>query len=135
LVYSLFLHKDAIKDLEELWRVQPKAAAIIETVLEQIKVDQDLLDALTDHNHRNPLFDVSYFQELWNGRPRLNILRLKLAELQKFGFNYRILYAFDPRAHRYHVLAIVPRDFNYDRKHPITQRIVDVYRQLNLPEY
>ncbi|WP_296760418.1 hypothetical protein [Thiolapillus sp.] len=55
---------------------------------------------------------------------------MKMWDLKGNGLRYRIIYAFEPRTHHYHVLAIAPREFDYDAKHPIGQRILRAYEEL-----
>lgn len=60
----------------------------------------------------------------------MNLWRLKLWDLEDFGPKYRVVYAFEPKKKHYHILAVAPRRFDYDQKHPITQRIIDAYLDL-----
>jgi len=51
--------------------------------------------------------------------------------LEGKGLRYRIVYAFVPGKQRYHVLAVTPRrDFNYEERDPIAQRILRAYQDL-----
>ena len=43
---------------------------------------------------------------------------------------YRIIYAFILSKNHYHVLAVAPRDFNYESSHEITKRILRAYGDL-----
>jgi hypothetical protein len=51
-------------------------------------------------------------------------------DLEDKGLRYRIVYAFEPKKHRYHILAIAPREFDYDESHPISRRILKTYQEL-----
>ncbi|MFB1488915.1 MULTISPECIES: hypothetical protein [unclassified Thiocapsa] len=91
----------------------------------------DLLDRLTQHDygaHRSADFHVSKWFEQWNkGR---DLWRLKVWDLEDKGLRYRVVYAFAPKQHHYHVLAIAPRKFDYDSSHPFSQRILRAYQEL-----
>lgn len=129
----LYINKDAEADLEQLWEVNPRVAARIAVLLQELQVDDDLLDRLTQHDYGQPRFSeihVSKWFEQWNqGR---DLWRVKIWDLERLGpqDKYRIIYAFMPQQQHYHVLAIAPRDFNYEADHPITQRILKSYKTL-----
>lgn len=127
----LFVHDDAKTDLLELRETEPQAAGWILALLEQLEGDPDLLDRLTQHDYGacgTADFHVSKWQQQWrNGR---DLWRLKVWDLEDKGLRYRIIYAFEPRANHYHVLAIAPREFDYDANHPIGQRILSAYEEL-----
>lgn len=128
---ALFVHDDAKADLLALRDSEPQAAGRILALLEQLEGDTDLLDRLTQHDygtHHSADFQVSKWLEQWNrGR---DLWRLKIWDLEDKGLRYRIVYAFQPRKQHYHVLAIAPREFNYDTSHPISQRILRAYEEL-----
>ena len=128
---SLFVHDDANDDLEALWDTVPRAAARIAVLLEELKGDPDLLDRLTQHDYGvrdHAKFNVSKWLEHWNsGR---DLWRLKIWDLEKQGLMYRIIYAFIPLTKHHHILAIAPREFNYDSSHPISKRILSAYEEL-----
>lgn len=128
---SLRIHDDAAADLELLWEEAPVAAARIAVLLQELEGNQDLLDRLTQHDyglHQSADIHISKWFEHWNkGR---DIWRTKVWDLEDKGLMYRIIYAFMPSTHEYHVLAIAPRDFNYETDHPITKRILAAYESL-----
>lgn len=128
---ALFVHDDATADLEALWETEPQAAARIADLLEQLEGDSDLLDRLTQHDYgayHSADFHVSKWQEHW--RKGRDLWRLKVWDLEDKGLRYRVVYAFKPREQHYHVLAIAPREFDYDTSHPISQRILRAYQEL-----
>jgi hypothetical protein len=128
---ALFVHDDAKADLLALRDSEPQAAGRILALLEQLEGDADLLDHLTQHDygaHHSADFHVSKWLEQWNrGR---DLWRLKIWDLEDKGLRYRIVYAFQPRKQHYHVLAIAPREFDYDTSHPISQRVLRAYQEL-----
>ncbi len=75
-------------------------------------------------------YHVSKWQAFW--RIGYDLWRLKIWTEPKGSLGYRIVYAYEPRSLQYHVLAIVHRDFNYERDHAITQRILKAYKDLGL---
>ena len=130
-MYFLCVHEDAAFDLERLWSVEPDAAARILVLLEELEGNQDLLSSLTEHGfgeYTDEDYSVSKWLAFWNrGR---DLWRLKIWDLEDKGLYYRIIYAYVPETQHYHVLAIAPRNFNYDTSHPISRRIYKAYEDL-----
>ncbi len=128
---ALFLHNDAVSDLRDLKIIQPEAAARILALLQELKGNPDLLDRLTQHGYgsRNCSdFNVSKWLAHWKrGR---DLWRLKVWDLEDKGLRYRIIYAFVPQKKHHYILAIAPREFNYDTNHPISRRIIRAYEEL-----
>ncbi len=128
---ALFIHNDATADLLALRRSDPKAAGRIMALLEQLQGDLDLMDRLTQHDYgayESEDFHVSKWQEQY--RKGRDLWRLKVWDLENTGTRFRVIYAFEPRTHHYHVLAIAPREFNYDKNHLISRRIIRAYEEL-----
>ena len=129
---ALFIHDDAKADLLALRKSEPRTAGRILALLEQLEGDPDLLDRLTQHDYGaygSADFHVSKWQEQW--RKGRDLWRLKVWDLEENGLRHRIVYAFVPGKQHYHVLAITPRkDFNYEERDPITQRILRAYQEL-----
>lgn len=131
---ALFVHDDAQADLEALSVEKPKAAGRIVALLGELDADPDLLDRLTQHDygaHRAAAFHVSKWQEHWRkGRKGRDLWRLKVWDLEEKRLRYRIVYAFIPSKQHYHILAIAPREFDYDPHHPISRRLLRAYEEL-----
>jgi mRNA-degrading endonuclease RelE of RelBE toxin-antitoxin system len=128
---ALFVHDDAKRDLRDLLTREPQVAGRILALLEQLEADPDLLDRLTQHDYgaRGASdFHVSKWQAQW--RKGRDLWRLKVWDLENQGLRYRIIYAFDPSRHHYHILAVAPREFDYDENHPIGRRILLAYQGL-----
>lgn len=128
---ALFVHNDAEADLEALWEEEPEAAARIVVLLGELEGNPDLLDRLTQHDYGSyhlADFHVSKWLELWNKGK--DLWRLKVWDLEDKGLRYRLIYAFEPKRQAYHLLAIAPREFDYDTSHPISQRILSAYEEL-----
>ena len=130
-MFRLFVHDDADDDLEALWGADEEAAARIVVLLEELEASQDLLDRLTQHDfgsYQTADFQVSKWVEQW--KKGKDLWRLKVWDLEDRKLRYRIVYAFLPNKSHYHVLGIVPRDFNYEADHPLTRRILAAYEDL-----
>lgn len=130
-MYTLAVHRDAEGDLEEIWNSAPDAAAIIVALLQEIKNDQNLLDALTAHDfgvHESKRFHVSKWLQFWNRG--IDLWRIKLWDLERKGLAFRIIYAYETGLQRYYVLGIFRRDFNYDTSDPRVQRVLAAYGDL-----
>jgi hypothetical protein len=135
-VATIVLHRAAQADLEDIWESEPEIAAGIYAVLQEAKANQSVLDTFTSHDfgaHGTDRYHVSLWAAQQNkGR---NLWRLKIWELEKHAIRYRVVYAFDPRIHRYFVLGIFNRDFNYDEADARTQRVLQAYDRLDIPSY
>lgn len=130
-MFSLHIHQNASQDLLALRQTEPQTAGRILALLEQIEGDQRLLDNLTVHNFGasgTEQFHVSRWQEQW--RQGRDLWRLKAWNLERQGLRYRIVYAYLPGKQKYFVLAIAPREFDYDPTHPIGRRILRAYQEL-----
>lgn len=131
---KLSVHPDAQEDIDDLWNTAPSAAAHILALIEQLKADPRLLDALTIHSFgadgSEPI-SVSKFLSQWNatrGRDGKDLWRLKLWDLEKQNLPYRVIYAYEIRRQRYHVLGVINRrEYDYEPQHPFTERILRAY--------
>lgn len=133
-IYSIAIHDDAGRDLDQLYQTDEDAAADIEAFLEEAKLNQKTLDSLTVNgyvNEEQPPFDVTELVEL--KRQKFILWRVRLLWLDSNARDYRIVYAFNPTEMRYYVLGIIDRNFNYDANHEFTKRIVAAYDKLGIP--
>lgn len=124
MAYFLVVHKHAAADLQGIRQTSEEAARRIGALLHELKCDPDLLDRLTQQGYGaegTSTFNIC----MWGGEQKRgrNLWRLKIWDLERAGLKYRIVYAFEPKLQRYKILAIAPRDFDYDEAHPLTQRI------------
>ena len=126
---SLTIHPDARLDLADLRTRSQAAWGRIAALLEQLKADPRLLDALTDHDYgaaRTQPFTVSRIESQWHTGK--DLWRLKIWDLEAQALPYRIIYAYEIRRQRYHVLGVIHRrGYNYETGHPFTQRILRAY--------
>lgn len=130
ILYKLAIHQSAADDLVQLGSKQSTAqvAARVFELVRELGANPSELSNLLDHGYSTSEIDISRFQEWW--RQGKDLWRLKLLDLERAGLHYRIIYAYDIPSHRFHILAVVHRDFNYDANDPITQRILRDYREL-----
>jgi hypothetical protein len=143
IVATIVIHRGAQDDLELVWNSDEEAAAAIETLLQEAKGNQAVLDTFT-------VQDFFTFQDFgadstqpyhivrrWTAQQRVgrNLWRLKIWDLEDHLIRHRIVYAFEPRVHRYFVLGVFDRNFNYAESDPRTQRILAVYDNLDIPSY
>lgn len=130
---TLSLHPYAADDLRKLMVADNAAAAKVVALLEQAKIDPKIISSLLDHNfgaNRTETYHVSKWLEFWNDG--YNLWRLKIWEEPQGSLAYRIVYAYEPKALKYHVLAVVHRKFDYDPDHEITRRIIQTYKSLGI---
>ena len=133
IISPLSLHPDAADDLRGLMVIDQAQAGKIAAFLQQAKNDPKIIATLLDHDFgetRREPYHVSKWLEFWN--TGFNLWRVKLWSFPKGSLSYRIVYAYQPSAQHYHVLAIVHRDFDYQTDHAITQRILLAYRSLGI---
>jgi len=135
-LYELIVGDDASDDLEKILAINPTAAYRLAVLLQELEGSQELLEKLSwDQYGGKPhlpevgaTFSVSKIYSLY--RRGKNIWRLRDFELSRDGFEYRIIYAYIASKDLYFVLAVVERAFDYDPKHPVTQRVLDAYQKL-----
>lgn len=131
---SLSVHKDAENDLDALYDSDEDSAATIDVFLDEASRSQEILDRFTSNDFRSygstHDFDVTRWKALW---AKYALWRLRLFDVPGAAANCRIIYTFHSVERRYYVLGIVPRDFDYDQSHPITQRIINAYQELDIP--
>ncbi len=128
---SLIVHDDAAADIKSLFDSEPDTAGCVVSLLQELKGDPDLMDRLTQIDYgayETAKFHVdAWWAEQKKGR---NLWRLKIWDLENQRLPYRIIYAFEPMLKKHHVLAVVNRDFDYDKDHPVTQRIRNAYDEI-----
>lgn len=133
IVPTLSIHADAAEDLRQLMGSDKFAAAKVLALLQQAKHDPRIIATLLDHEFgedHSATYHVSRWQNFW--RAGYNLWRLKIWLEPKGSLRYRIIYAYQPVTLQYHVLAVVHRDFNYDKDHEITKRILRAYTSLGI---
>jgi mRNA-degrading endonuclease RelE of RelBE toxin-antitoxin system len=123
-------------DLAMIGENDPDTEAEILAILQEIKGNQQLLDALTIKDFGFAR-DVSFHVDKWVSQHKQgrNLWRLKIWNLEDLGIQYRIVYALDPRISRYYILAVLHRDFDYDEKHPRVQQLNATYDRLGIPSF
>lgn len=127
---------DAWNDLDALYEVDEAAAYAIDVFLEEAADSQVILERLAEIQHYRSYalegdwdYDIKRWVELWS---RYALLRVRLYDVPGEAASYRIIYAFHPFERRIYILGIVARTFDYDPEHPISKRIIAVYRSLDL---
>jgi hypothetical protein len=132
--YSMSIHEDAEKDLDTLYAIDEEGAAGIDVFLEEAASSQKVLDHLLENRYRSYDagfdFEVRRWESLWK---HYGLWRLRLFDVPGVAASYRVIYAFHGKQRRYYILGIVPRDFDYDPKHPFSRRIVNAYQALGIP--
>ncbi|OGS99462.1 MAG: hypothetical protein A3F73_12545 [Gallionellales bacterium RIFCSPLOWO2_12_FULL_59_22] len=136
IVPTLTIHPDAADDLRQLMVKDRFAAGKVVALLQQAKHDPKIIDSLLDHDFgadHSATYHISKWFEFWN--VGFNIWRLKIWTEPKGSLRYRIVYAYAPKSLQYYVLAVVHRDFEYNKDHEITNRILKAYRDLGITTY
>lgn len=114
---SLEVHNDAAADLRAILAVDREAGMRLAALLQQLRVDPNLPDALLTKDFGSPpARPIS--AKVWGSVARLErlpIWRLRAWELDRHGLRYRLFYVFDYRRRIFVVIGITQRDtFNYD---------------------
>lgn len=126
--------EDAEADLDALYANDEDSAALIDVFLQEAAASQEMLDRFTCQGYRNYGgdfdFDIKRWEKLWSSHA---LWRARLFYIENGAANYRIIYAFHPGERRYYILGIVPREFDYEPSHPLSQRIVACYNELGIP--
>ncbi|MDU9399030.1 hypothetical protein [Pseudomonas sp. zfem003] len=137
-MYKLVVHNDIARfDLPRLMAEDVVTGRRIATLLQQLQNDQDKLDRMSTPNWggsparpipRNAPFNV----KMWRfAQDRgMNLWRLRDYLLVSQGREYRLVYAFFPQKLLYVAFAVVEKEWNYDPKHAISQRIFNSYNQV-----
>ena len=107
------IHPHAAQDLDRLWDNDPKAAAAIQAILEQLEADPNLIDKLTTYGN------VPVGRGLINVKPWSSVGResslWRFRALDTPGTNYRVGYGYSWRTRQICVLAIATKkEFDYD---------------------
>jgi hypothetical protein len=135
-VATIVIHRGAVADLDALWDVDPEAAATITALLQEAKANQEILDSFTSQDFgahgAKPYSVLRWSAQQRQGR---NLWRLKIWDLERVRSAYRVVYGFDPQKQRYYVLGVFHRDFNYDESDPRTQRVLQAYDRLEIPDH
>ncbi len=124
------IHNHARLDLNQLWADNPKAAASVEVVLEQLAADSSVIDKLTTHGDnvagRN-LINVKSWQKV---RGMADLWRFRILETP--ATKYRIIYGYHWQTSQLCVFAVVEKEtYDYDDlKSNINQRILADWRDL-----
>lgn len=145
-MYSLYDGDYLAEDLDRLIensRVS-RYAKLIEPFLDELAGSQDALETMLRRKdeYPNPLFNVRAVDCFLKRGYNISRIRPFPGGLGRF----RILFALDPQDDAFYLLAIVEKiiepipsgatsaDFyNYERNHPITERICKEYDTLGLP--
>lgn len=143
-MYEFIIHDDASGDLRDVLRADRIAGLRLAKLLQQLQVDQDLLDRLSQQdyggspNHprpRNAQFNTGMWVAAQN--KGMNLWRLRYFDNAVQG--YRLIYAYLPQGNQYVLLAIAEKAehqaknddrFNYELTHEISVRITVAYRSL-----
>lgn len=136
IVYNIVIATAAKQDLLTIATDDPDTESEIAAVLQELKGNQQLLDALTLKDFGRAR-EAPFHVDKWSAQQQKgrNIWRLKIWELEDMGIQYRVVYALDPRISRYFILAVLHRDFDYDEKNPRVRQLLATYDRLGIPSY
>lgn len=128
----------ALEDLEVIWENDPDSAAVIESVLEEMEDYPELAEDLIKNHYRHyddPSYEIRRFESLYH--EGFNLYRMKCWDYEGSAVGYRVIYAYHPHPEDVSfILAVADRrGFDYEKDHPVVQRIIKDYRVLGIPEY
>ena len=111
---SLDVSKSAERDLRQLWRDDPDAAAAVVVVLEEIEADPQFIYKLTTYG------EVEFGEDTISVKPWIKAQRTRrglwrFRVLNTPATSYRVVYGFHYQMQQVWVLAIAHKDdLNYD---------------------
>lgn len=125
------IHDHAREDLDRVWESDPRAAAVIEVLMEQLQLDPDVVDKLTSYGD-NRINNVTVNVKPWQGLLSTgNFWRFRAIETAATG--YRVIYVYHWQTRQLVFLAVVDKDdgFNYDdHSSDIIKRIISDARDI-----
>jgi len=124
------VHQHAKQDLSQLWGENPKAAASVEVVLEQLAADPSVIDKLTTHGDNavgQSLINVKSWQKV---RGMADLWRFRILDTP--ATTCRIIYGYHWQTSQLCVFAVVEKEtYDYDDlKSNINQRILADWKDL-----
>ncbi|MDA3306116.1 MULTISPECIES: hypothetical protein [Stenotrophomonas] len=104
---------------------EPKVTKGFWALIQELKDDSRKLEALSgaDNSAHGDFFDVVPITVYVKGRPSRPIWRLKSYDLARQGLHFRIIYVYFKATRTAIVLAVAPRDWDYDHNDALGQRI------------
>ena len=129
-IMHIDVHQHAKQDLSQLWTDNPKAAASVEVVLEQLAADPKVIDKLTTHGDNTVgknLINVKSWQRV---RGIADLWRFRILETP--ATTYRIIYGYHWQTRQLCVFAVVEKEtYDYDNlESSINKRILADWRDL-----
>lgn len=124
------VHEHAKQDLNELWDSNPRAAASVQVVLEQLAADPTVIDKLTTHGDNvsgTNLINVKSWQKV---RRFADLWRFRI--LRTPATTYRIIYGYHWPTGQLCIFAVVNKEtYDYDNiDSSINKRILSDWRDL-----
>ena len=130
-IMHIDVHQHAKQDLSQLWTDNPKAAASIEVILEQLAADPKVIDKLTTYGDNmvgENLINVKSWQKV---RGIADLWRFRILETP--ATTYRIIYGYHWPTTQLCVFAVVEKEiYDYDNlESSINKRILADWRDLD----
>lgn len=124
------VHQHAKQDISQLWSDNPRAAASVEVVLEQLAADPNVIDKLTTHGDNaigRSLINVKSWQKV---RGMADLWRFRILDTP--ATTCRIIYGYHWQTSQLCVFAVVEKEtYDYDNlKSNINQRILADWKDL-----
>lgn len=127
-VYHLILSDGAQSDMHACRKKDGYAAAVIAQLLRELENDPGTCACLVNHDYSDD--DIASVSELWSLQDvGLNAYRVRFVALGR----WRMITAADHRKSRIGVLAIMPRDDDYEASPGLWARIKKDYDDLDFP--
>jgi mRNA-degrading endonuclease RelE of RelBE toxin-antitoxin system len=124
------IHASAVGDLEELWAADPKAAAIVAVVLDELQADPTLAGTLIVHGDA-PLAGFRLGVSKWQKARTIGAQIWRFRIFDTPATSYRVVYGYHAQTKQLCVLAVVHKEnFDYEFDSPIGARILDDWRSL-----
>jgi hypothetical protein len=133
-VRSLFIHTDANTDLQAIRASGDlRGFGVLLAFLQQAKTDDQILESLSEDFFGVDTGGAYDVKKLVGQHSRgRHLWRVRLYDLKGLDVPYRVIYAVNPSTQIRYVLAIMPRDVNYDEDHPRIRKLLAVYDRLGI---
>ena len=122
-------HSNFAEDLEALWGRDPKAAAVVAVVVQEVAADLAVIDKLTQHGDNrigSHVLGVKRWEKVRNPRQ---------GDLWRFRiFNtpatiYRVVYGYHYQTRQIHLLGIAAKaDFDYELDSDHAKRLLSAWK-------
>lgn len=130
----LYIDQDAQEDLAAIKERDSASYYALLVFLREIKTAPELLRTLTEDDRWEAgefMYDVTPFKHLF--KRGFDVWRIAVFSPKSKLLPYRVIYAYDRLHFDFHVLALMPREVNYDEDQAFISRLRNAYTRIGIP--